>query len=139
MLKKMKAAAEKNSLSIDTLLRRWHDGRIKMFVTWKVLECAIASRGALPRRQLRADRRRPERRRVHRAATRTTRSLVAVPRLIANLVKPGTFPIGDVWARRLDPHLRLLAQSLHRGESGGRSIALRSLFARFPSPCWRRS
>src|SRR5436305_8368722 len=38
MLKKMKVACEKNSLSLDTLLRRWHDSRIKLFVTWKVLE-----------------------------------------------------------------------------------------------------
>jgi (1->4)-alpha-D-glucan 1-alpha-D-glucosylmutase len=131
MLKKMKAAAEKNSLSIDTLLRRWHDSRIKMFVTWKVLDArsrhadlfrdgtyepidAGANVIAFTRRH------------------KDDAVVVAVPRLIANLVKPGTFPIGDVW---LDASIPISGswRNLFTGENlEGDQIALRSLFARFP-------
>ena len=131
MLKKMKAACEKDSLSIDTLLRRWHDSRIKLFVTWKVLDA----------RSRHAD--------LFRdgtyepvdagpnvvAFTRRSDSdaiVVAVPRLIASLVKPGTCPIGDFW-----PETSIAMpgswRNLFTGEnSEGDSIALRSLFRRFP-------
>src|SRR5207248_3587538 len=36
MLRKMKAIGDR--LDLATLLRRWSDGRVKMFVTWKLLE-----------------------------------------------------------------------------------------------------
>ncbi|MBV8543119.1 MAG: hypothetical protein JO088_00120, partial [Acidobacteria bacterium] len=58
--------------------------------------------------------------------------LVAVPRLIANLVKPGTFPIGDVWPEASIP-ISGSWRNLFTGENlTGDSIALRSLFNRFP-------
>ncbi|MGA8809611.1 MAG: malto-oligosyltrehalose synthase, partial [Thermoanaerobaculia bacterium] len=131
MLKKMKAASEKNSLSIDTLLRRWHDSRIKLFVTWKVLDA----------RSRHAD--------LFRdgtyepldagpnivAFTRRHKDdavVIAVPRLIANLVKPGTFPIGEVWPDTSIP-IAGSWRNLFTGENlAGNSIPLRSLFRRFP-------
>src|SRR5207302_7629671 len=36
ILRKMKATSDR--LDLATLLRRWSDGRVKMFVTWKLLE-----------------------------------------------------------------------------------------------------
>jgi (1->4)-alpha-D-glucan 1-alpha-D-glucosylmutase len=123
MLKKMK------SVSIDTLLRRWHDGRIKMFVTWKLLE--LRARHADLFRDgtyepldagpnICAFARRHEGDEV----------LVAVPRLVASLVKPGTFPIGDVWG---DAWLgisgrwrNLFAGDEHEGTE------VRKILARFP-------
>ena len=90
MLKKLK------TVSIETLLRRWHDGRIKMFVTWKLLE--LRARHADLFRDgtyepldagpnICAFVRRYE----------GDAMLVAVPRLLASIVKPGIFPIGNVW------------------------------------------
>ncbi len=122
MLKKMK------TVSVDTLLRRWHDGRIKMFVTWKLLElrarhvdlfrdgtyepldagpniCAFV-------RRYKGD-----------------AVLVAVPRLVASLVKPGTFPIGDVWG---DASLGVSGEwrNLFAGDAAATEIP--KVFARFP-------
>jgi (1->4)-alpha-D-glucan 1-alpha-D-glucosylmutase len=131
ILKKMKAAAEKNSLSIDTLLRRWHDSRIKMFVTWKVLD-ARARHAELFRDgsyepldagpNVVAFTRRHEDDAV----------VVAVPRLVGNIVKPGAFPIADAW-----PETSIAIsgswRNLFTGENlEGDGISLRSLFARFP-------
>jgi len=131
MLKKMKAAAEKNSLSIDTLLRRWHDSRIKLFVTWKVLD-ARSRHAELFRdgtyepidagENIVAFTRRHEGDAV----------VVAAPRLLANLVKPGTFPIGDFWPEASIP-IAGSWRNLFTGENlEGDEIALRSLFSRFP-------
>jgi len=131
MLKKMKAAAEKESLSIDTLLRRWHDSRIKMFVTWRVLDAR--SRHANFFRDGTYEPIDAGRNVV--AFTRRHKDdviLVAVPRLVANLVKPGTFPIGDVWAEASIP-ISGSWRNLFTGENlEGDPIALRSLFSRFP-------
>jgi (1->4)-alpha-D-glucan 1-alpha-D-glucosylmutase len=125
MLKKVKSA------SIDTLLRRWQDGRIKMFVTWKALEL----RGQLPE-LFRDGSYEPidagpnvvafVRRHQDDAV------LVAVPRLIASLVKPGTFPIGETWG---NASLRASGRwrNVFTGESlDGETIAVRSLFETFP-------
>ena len=122
-LKKMK------TVSIDTLLRRWHDGRIKMFVTWRLLEL----------RARHAD--------LFRDGTyepldagpnvcafirryKDDAVLVAVPRLIASLVKPGTFPIGDVWS---DASLGASGKwrNLFTGDEH-EGTAIRKIFARFP-------
>lgn len=131
MLKKMKAAAEKQSLSIKELLRRWHDGRIKMFVTWKVLDArahhaeafrdgtyepidAGANVCSFVRRH------------------RDDAVLVAVPRQVASLVKPGILPIGAVWR---DATLAASGRwrNLFTGEEHeGPQIALSRLFATFP-------
>lgn len=131
ILKKMKAASEKQLLSIDTLLRRWHDSRIKLFVTWKVLDLRarhadlfrdgsyepVDAGGNLV------------------AFTRRHGDdavLIAVPRLTGNLVKPGTFPIGEAWG---EESLSAAGnwRNLFTGEThSGEEIALRSLFAQFP-------
>jgi (1->4)-alpha-D-glucan 1-alpha-D-glucosylmutase len=130
-LKKMKAASEKNSLSIETLLRRWHDSRIKMFVTWKVLDAR--SRHAELFREgsyepfdigenIVAFTRRFE----------DDAIVVVVPRLLANLLRPGTFPIGDFWPPAVIP-ISGTWRNLFTGENlEGDGIALPSLFRRFP-------
>jgi Maltooligosyl trehalose synthase len=131
MLKKMKAAAAKKSLSIETLLRRWHDGRIKLFVTWKVLDARTRHAG------------------VFRAGTYEpleagknvcafirrhgdTAVLVAVPRLVANLVKAGTFPIGDVWGDATLPVSGRWRNVFTGEEHEGDELRLRDLFATLP-------
>jgi (1->4)-alpha-D-glucan 1-alpha-D-glucosylmutase len=138
MLRKMKAAAEKESLSIDTLLRRWHDSRIKMFVTWKMLDLR-ARHAALFRDgsyepvdggpNVVAFLRRHD----------DDAALIAVPRLVARLVKPGIFPIGEVWGDRslaAGGHWRNLFTGANYA---GEEIALRDLFADFPVAVLERS
>jgi (1->4)-alpha-D-glucan 1-alpha-D-glucosylmutase len=126
LLRKMKAVSEK--LDLATLLRRWSDGRVKMFVTWKVLE-------------LRA--RRPELFRDGSyepldagrnlcAFGRDRDVIVAVPRLLTSLVKPGVFPIGEVWGDRT-----LAAggrwKNIFTGDKiEGEAIPLSQVFERFP-------
>ena len=96
MLKKMKAAAEKLALDrhAPPPLARQPDQDVRDLESAR----AARSRHAELFRDgtYEADRRRPECRRVHRRHDDDA-VVVAVPRLIANLVKPGTFPIGDVW------------------------------------------
>ncbi len=124
MLKKIK------SVSIDTLLRRWHDGRIKMFVTWKLLElrarytdlfrdgtyepleagpnvCAFVRR------------------------YKDDAVLVAVPRLVASLVKLGTLPIGDVWGDASDAGVAGRWRNLFTSDEHD-GTETRKIFARFP-------
>jgi len=124
-LKKLK------SVSIDTLLRRWTDGRIKMFVTWKVLDLRARHANLFRDGSYEPIDAGPNvcafiRRHEDDAV------LVAVPRLVASLVKPGKFPIGDVWG---DAALAVSGswRDVFTGESfSGDKIALRSAFARLP-------
>jgi (1->4)-alpha-D-glucan 1-alpha-D-glucosylmutase len=131
ILKKMKAASEKQSLSIDTLLRRWHDGRIKMFVTWKVLDLRARYVDLF-----RDGGYEPVDAGPNVVAFTRHRSeeavLVAVPRLAANLVKPGAFPIGDACGAG-SLHAAGNWRNLFTGEKvEGDQIALRALFSQFP-------
>ena len=131
MLKKMKAACEKDSLSIDTLLRRWHDSRIKMFVTWKVLE--VRSRHA----ELFRDGTYEPLDAGPNVVAFTRRHnddavVVVVPRLVTNLVKPGPFPIGEIWGNASIAISGSWRNVFTQENLQGDPIALRSLFNRFP-------
>jgi (1->4)-alpha-D-glucan 1-alpha-D-glucosylmutase len=114
------------------MLRRWFDGRVKLYVTWKALEARArhaetfrrgsygAIRGASPNVV---------------AFTRGEDILVATPRLTAAVVKPGTAPVGTVWG---DASLAVDMRGSFRNaftndvlELDG-NIALSQLFARFP-------
>jgi (1->4)-alpha-D-glucan 1-alpha-D-glucosylmutase len=125
MLQKVKA------VSIETLLRRWKDGGIKMFVTSKLLELRAGHPELFRDGSYEPIDAGPNicafvRRHEHDAV------LVAVPRLVASLVKPGTLPIGDVWS---DASLGLSGnwRDLFTGENhDGPGIDIRRLFARFP-------
>jgi (1->4)-alpha-D-glucan 1-alpha-D-glucosylmutase len=131
MLKKIKAADEKRTLSIETLLRRWWDSRVKLFVTWKVLDARARHAelfrdgsyepvGAGP--NVLAFTRR------HGADA----IVVAVPRLIANMVKPNVCPIGDVWADTTLPISGSWRNLFTGAMLAGDTLRLRDLFATFP-------
>jgi (1->4)-alpha-D-glucan 1-alpha-D-glucosylmutase len=125
MLKKVKTA------SVDTLLRRWQDGRIKMFVTWKLLELRARHEDLFRDGSYEPIDAGPNicafvRRHENDAV------LVAVPRLIASLVKPGKLPIGDVWG---EASLGISGnwRELFTGENhDGPSIPIRAFFESFP-------
>jgi (1->4)-alpha-D-glucan 1-alpha-D-glucosylmutase len=125
MLQEIKAT------SPDILLHRWEDGRIKMFVTWKLLELRARHADLFRDGSYEPLDAGPNvvafiRRHNNDAA------LIAVPRLIANLVKPGRLPVGDVWG---DATLTAPGKwrNIFTGEARhGDEIALSSLFATFP-------
>jgi (1->4)-alpha-D-glucan 1-alpha-D-glucosylmutase len=130
-LRKMKAAAERGALDIATLLRRWHDGRVKLYVTWKTL--ALRNRFAELFRDgdyapLAAG---PN-------VCAFTRSLngvtvgVAVPRLTTTLTKPGVVPLGDAWPEGSLPLSGSWGNIFTGEELEGEGIPLRNLFASFP-------
>jgi (1->4)-alpha-D-glucan 1-alpha-D-glucosylmutase len=111
-----------------TLLRRWFDGRIKMFVTWKALA-------------LRA--RRPELFREGNyqpidggpnvtAFLRGDSILTAAPRFVTQLVRSGTMPIGEVWADAKLPVSGRWRNIFTGEELEGESLPLASVFATFP-------
>jgi len=126
ILKKLSAS------SVPTLLRRWQDGRVKMFVAWKTLE--LRARRAEVFREgdyepLDAG---------HNVCAFTRRAgeatvLVAVPRLTTQLVKAGAMPLGEVWGD--DAHLaapgawrNIFTGATHEGPT----LPLREVFASFP-------
>ncbi len=88
LLKKIKTA------NVASLLRRWFDGRVKMFVTWKALEC----RGRHAE-LFRDGSYTPLQAGEHAVAfLRGDAIAVVVPRLMARRVKPGVLPLGEaVW------------------------------------------
>jgi (1->4)-alpha-D-glucan 1-alpha-D-glucosylmutase len=111
-----------------TLLRRWFDGRVKMFVTWKALA-------------LRA--RRPELFREGNyqpidggpnvtAFLRGDSILTAAPRFVTQLVRAGVMPIGNVWGSAKLPVPGRWRNIFTGEELEGESLPLASVFATFP-------
>ena len=94
MLKKLKASFERGSLDLGTMQRRFFDGRIKLFVTWRALELRTRRAELFERGEYR-----PLRSTSPSVCSflRGDDVLVAVPRLTTRITKPGTSPVGDVW------------------------------------------
>ncbi|HVS31429.1 MAG TPA: malto-oligosyltrehalose synthase [Thermoanaerobaculia bacterium] len=94
LLKKLKTSFGKGSLDLSSMIRRWFDGRIKLFVTWKGLELRTARIETF---------RRGEYRRIRSDSVnvvsfaRGDDIVVAVPRLTAKLTRGTTPPVGEVW------------------------------------------
>jgi (1->4)-alpha-D-glucan 1-alpha-D-glucosylmutase len=130
-LRKMKAASEKGSLDIGTLLRRWPDGRVKLYVTWKTL----ALRNRLSALFAEGDYTPIDAGQNVVAFTRTHGDdaiAVAVPRLTASLTKPGVVPIGDVWPDVSVPLAGSWTNVFTGERVEGEAVSLRHLFASFP-------
>ncbi|HUJ14694.1 MAG TPA: malto-oligosyltrehalose synthase, partial [Thermoanaerobaculia bacterium] len=129
MLRKMKALGER--LDLATLLRRWHDGRLKMFVTWKLLDLrarreeTFANGGYEP----------VDGGRNVCAFTRGGDVLVAVPRFVTEIVKPGVFPIGAVWSGNLPCAGRW--RNVFSGDTID-SLELARVFEKFPVAVFER-
>jgi (1->4)-alpha-D-glucan 1-alpha-D-glucosylmutase len=123
---------EVKTASPDTFLHRWEDGRIKMFVTWKLLELRARHADLFRDGTYEPIDAGPNvvafiRRHNDDAA------LIAVPRLIANLVKPGKLPIGDVWAGATLTAPGKWRNVFTDAKLEGDDLALSRLFATFPA------
>src|SRR5260370_1318883 len=89
MLRNIKEVYGRRSLDFDGLLRSWPSGRVKMFVIWKLLEMRSRfSDGGYQAIDAGLN---------VCAFARGENVIVAVPRFVTSLVKPGGFPPGDVW------------------------------------------
>jgi (1->4)-alpha-D-glucan 1-alpha-D-glucosylmutase len=125
LLRRVKAAKP------PTLLRAWHDGRVKLFTTWKMLELRVRHAdlfrdGAYE--PLDADR--------HVCAFVRRRGddavAVAVPRFVTRLTRPGKFPLADVWGNTALPLPGRWRNAFTGEPVEGDSLALREVFAHFP-------
>jgi (1->4)-alpha-D-glucan 1-alpha-D-glucosylmutase len=122
-------AALRKLSPVPTLLRTWTDGRIKLFTTARTLATRTrhleAFRGAY---------RAVETGTPHAIAfTRGNDDvLVVVPRLTTQLVKPGQFPLGEVWGDRTLAVSGRWKNAFTGEVLEGDSLALRKVFATFP-------
>ena len=134
MLAQLTAAGAHGAADGASLLRRWADGRIKMFVTQKTL--ALRARhlelfGEGVYSPIEAGEHVVAFTRTHAAGA----VLVAVPRFLTRLVRPGTFPIGEkVWSAVAPlPNPAGVWRNIYTGETvEGHSLAVSRLFASFP-------
>jgi (1->4)-alpha-D-glucan 1-alpha-D-glucosylmutase len=117
----------KSGVNADTLLRRWFDGRIKLFVTWKTLELR-ARRADLfrdgPYEAVDGGR--------NVCAFLRDDVLVATPRFVTELVKPGTMPVGEVWRDAALPIGGRWRDIFSGAEIEGETLPLSKIFAQFP-------
>jgi (1->4)-alpha-D-glucan 1-alpha-D-glucosylmutase len=117
----------KNGVNTATLLRRWFDGRIKLFITWKLLELRARRAGLFRDGGYEAI---DGGRNV--CAFRRDDVLVVTPRFVTELVKPGTIPVGEVWREAALPIGGRWRDIFSNAEIAGESLALSKIFAQFP-------
>jgi (1->4)-alpha-D-glucan 1-alpha-D-glucosylmutase len=133
LLRKLKATDERGALDLPTMLRRWFDGRVKLYTTWKSLAVRARHLDAFRRgdyRPLRGDS-------PHVVAfTRDKEIAVAVPRLTTRLVKPPQQPLGDIWGdTTIESPGKGTWRNAFTGETlevTGQPLELARLFAAFP-------
>jgi (1->4)-alpha-D-glucan 1-alpha-D-glucosylmutase len=127
LLRRMKGSPA----NLETLLRRWFDGRVKLFVTWKALE-ARARHAALFRdgsyEPLDAGPNVCAFRREHEG----DEIVIAVPRLVSKLVKVGTMPLGEAWGDAVLQIHGSWRNVFSEERISGDFVTLASVFGRFP-------
>jgi (1->4)-alpha-D-glucan 1-alpha-D-glucosylmutase len=123
-----RAAILRDLPSPSVLLRKWTDGRVKLFVTAR----ALATRA----RQIDAFRGRyaPVETGTRNAVAflRGENALVVVPRLTTQLVKPSQLPIGDVWGEHALSLGGRWRNAFTEEIVEGAELPLRQVFASFP-------
>jgi (1->4)-alpha-D-glucan 1-alpha-D-glucosylmutase len=120
----------------STLLRRWSDGRIKLFATSRALAARAKQIGVFTSGAYRA---------VETplpnafAFTRgDDEALVVVPRLTTRLVRAPRLPLGDVWGEHLLPIDGRWRNQFTDEVVEGESLPLREIFATFPVAIFSR-
>lgn len=127
-LRKLKAASRRGSVDCANLLRRWRDGRVKLFVTWRSLEVRSRLAAMFRRGSYRAVNAGPN----AVAFTRGDAVLAVVPRLTTQLGRAGSLPLADAWG---DAALDLGGRwtNSFTGEIvEGERLRLSNVFASFP-------
>jgi (1->4)-alpha-D-glucan 1-alpha-D-glucosylmutase len=125
MLRRLRVKAD-----LGTMLRRFGDGRIKMFVTWKTLELRPRISGAYS--PIDAGRNVV-------AFTRGNDILVLVPRFATEITKVGVPPLGSVWGDATCRVPRAAWRNIFTGETlEGDTLRLADVFARMPVAVFAR-
>jgi (1->4)-alpha-D-glucan 1-alpha-D-glucosylmutase len=127
-LRKLKATHARGALEVPTLLRRWADGRVKLFVTWRALAARARHAETFRRGAYTPLEAGPN----AVAFLRGDDVLVAVPRLTTQLGDGAKPPLGEVWGdRALDAAGRW--RNVFTGqELEGDRLRLADVFASFP-------
>jgi (1->4)-alpha-D-glucan 1-alpha-D-glucosylmutase len=125
LLRRVKSAAP------AALLRAWHDGRVKLFTTWKLLDlrarhAELFRDGAYEPLDAGPNVCAFVRRRGDDAVA------VAVPRFPTRLTRPGRFPLAEVWRETALPLAGRWRNTFTGDTLEGDSLPLRDVFARFP-------
>jgi (1->4)-alpha-D-glucan 1-alpha-D-glucosylmutase len=128
MLKKMKSAFKRSSIDTSTLLRRWTDGRAKLYVTWRSLDVRNQQAEVFRRGAYRALDAGPN----GVAFQRGDSVLVVVPRLTTRLVSPPHLPLGEVWGSTAIAAGGRWRNAFTGEVLEGDSLALSKVFATFP-------
>jgi (1->4)-alpha-D-glucan 1-alpha-D-glucosylmutase len=118
-LRKLKASAERDALDVSTMLRRWGDGRSKLYVTWKTLELRARRAETFGRGSYQRLNAPPN----VVAFKRGDDVIVAVPRLVAHLGewKDEAIDVSGKW------------KNIFTGEEiEGDRLPLAQVFAKFP-------
>ncbi|MEO8032896.1 MAG: hypothetical protein ABI837_00570 [Acidobacteriota bacterium] len=127
-LEEFDEAYKRGSLEGAKLLRRWSDGRVKLFVTWRAMEARNRHATTFRRGAYRAVDAGPN----AVAFTRGDDVLVVAPRLTTKLGPSGHLPLGEVWG---DAVLEIGGRwtNAFTGEVvEGDRLALAKIFASFP-------
>jgi (1->4)-alpha-D-glucan 1-alpha-D-glucosylmutase len=109
-------------INFDTLLRRWQDGRVKLYATWKLLDLRA-------RRPLGTYEPLDAGRNVC-AFTRGPDVLVAVPRFTTEIAN--SMPVGEKWGDRTLPIGGTWTNVFDGQAVAGDRLALSDVFAKFP-------
>ena len=125
-LRKLKTSAERSALDVSTMLRRWGDGRAKMYVTWKTLDlrkrrAESFGRGGYQRIDVSPN---------VIAFRRADDVIVAVPRFVTRL--SDQLPIGDVWKDGAIAAGGKWTNIFTDEKLEGDSLPLSQVFAKFP-------
>jgi (1->4)-alpha-D-glucan 1-alpha-D-glucosylmutase len=125
-LKKLEAADARGTLDVTTLLRRWTDGRVKLFTTWRALAARKRNAAVFRRGDYRPL---PVSPNVV-AFSRGDSVIVAVPRLTSQLGKG--VPLGDVWGDAALPLGGWWRNAFTGEQLEGNALPLAQMFATFP-------
>ncbi len=132
-LKKLKAAHERGSLDLATMQRRFFDGRIKLFTTWRTLDLRRRRAEVFRSGEYRAME--SESPSVC-AFMRGEDVIVVVPRLTTRITKPGVAPLGDVWGEAMLPvEARGTFEDIYTGatlELRGEPVRVSEFLSTFP-------
>jgi len=128
MLRNIKEAAGRGSVDFGSLLRGWASGRMKMFVTWKLLDLRARRSEVFQE----GDYQPIDAGRNVCAFARGGEIIVAVPRFVTSLVKPGVFPIGEVWGAAALGGAGRWRNIFTAEEIEGDTLPLARVFGRFP-------
>ena len=117
------------SIDLATMLRRFGDGRVKLYVTWKALELRTRRTALFRDGDYSAIEAGPN----AFAFARGEEVVAIVPRFVSKLVRAGSLPLGAVWSEQTIAIPTGRWRNVFTGEElDGGTVRLANVFATFP-------